>query len=453
MLPRCTVVAPSRHRWMLLGVFAVLYLLLVSPTAAVAQATAVSITNSDYQFDGTNYYYTLFTNHLASSTFSDGESNVGRYGAVGFGGAFDATGVVFSDMTLGSRIRKITNTGKLYTIAGSISETGCTSGSASVARFGGTLSSTYVNAIIAASGGYYIADSQCSSLRFISSTTRITTNISTFVASQTSRPAALAKTPHVGSERSNIFVTDPANNNIRFLTLNTPVTIIDGTIQTGDNIFQPIGIAILPNIHRIVATNLGKDFIYLDYTEDNSGQTQWSTLSKSTTTSSLVTSWDGLHVLYISENNIMSMPVNTAEANAGNAVPTVTFSFTPLLTSAGGADYPETMLLFAPRSKDSYFILTTHRYLIVSATPINDSSSDPGPDPGPDPNPSSSSTPTSSSGPVPPSPPGGEHACDSICRAAIASSSVMACAGLVLIALMIIAPANFISAIIMVPII
>jgi hypothetical protein len=494
-----------RHRWAttllsLVALLGISHALL--PSMGVAAQTAAASSHNGESFDGTNYYYSLFRNHLASSTFPDGGSGVGRYGAVGFGAAFDSTGVVFSDMTRGSRVRKITSTGQLYTITGSSSETGCTAGAASSALFGGILSSNYVNAIISASGGYYIADSQCSMLRYINGTTNVTTNIRTFSASQTSRPAALAKTPYANTQQSNIYITDPANNNIRFLTLNTPITAIEGTIQSGGNIFQPIGIALLPDISRIVATNLGLDFIYLDYTTTpaSSAAASWSKLSNTTTASPLVTSWDGRSVLYISGNNIMSMPVNTAEANAGMASPSVVFTFTPLSITETGTSDPESMLLFAPRSANSYYILTTHRYVIASATPITPPSSSSGSGSGNDSGsgsghhskgsssgshhngsssgshhkgsssgshhkgsssssshyvtPTPTPTPTLTPTPTPTHKPGWHNStCDDVCKGAIASSVVMACAGIVLIVLMIIAPANLLTAIIMVPII
>ncbi|KAK7194638.1 flagellar glycoprotein-like protein [Novymonas esmeraldas] len=48
---------------------------------------------------------------------------------------------------------------------------------------------------------------------------------------------------------------------------------------------------------------------------------------------------------------------------------------------------------------------------------------------------------------------GGEPACDGVCKGAIASSVVMAAAGLVLLVLMIVSPANIFTAVVMVPII
>ncbi|KAL7698985.1 Flagellar glycoprotein-like protein [Lotmaria passim] len=520
-----------------LALLAAPLLALLLSSITVAAQTADSSSNSEYYFDGSNYYYSYFRNYLASNTFPDGGNGVGRYGAVGFGAAFDSTGVVFSDMTRGSRVRKITSDGQLYTIAGSNNKTGCTDTKDGVTLFGGALYPTDinpVNAIIAASGGYYIADSQCSGLRFINATTHVTSTISLFSADNACRPTALAKTPYANTQKSNIYITDPANDNIRFLTLDAPTTAIDkATNWTG--VFQPIGIALLPSISRIVATNLGRDFISLDYTTSaaNSGTAKWLNLSTNTTTNPLVTSWDGLHVEYISDNVIVSMPVNSTAAAEGKAEPKVVFTFTPLSTSETATSYPEKMLLFAPRSAKSYYILTTHRYLVASATPIhpssstsssssssssssggrgnnssssgrgnssnsgsggrgNSSSSSSSSSSGGRGNNSSSSgrgnssssgsggrgnssssssssgnhgnsgssssggsvtpTPTATPTSTPTSTPH-TSTCDGVCKGAIASSVVMACAGITLIVLMIISPANLRTAIIMVPII
>ncbi|KAG5510298.1 hypothetical protein JKF63_07626 [Porcisia hertigi] len=328
---------------------------LISPSSTPAAAQT-----DDGTFDGTNYYYSIFVNNLANVDSVDGPSGVGTYGTVGYGGALVEGSVVFSDMGgSGSAIRAISRDGRLSTIAGSLVEKGCKDGSATEARFGGVpKGNTRVNPVVHTKEGYYVADTVNNALRLIHPTTGRTTTI---VGPTNLRyPTSLAIP---ADKQSSIFISNTGKNQVLYYPdLTSPVGQVTFPNESD---FTPGAITVFPELSRTFIVNSYLQIYCWHYRQPNTASWKVSEPRTADFGRMLSTSSDGTKLLYVNfqGHKILSLDAKASQQTSPALKPELVIELN--LNIIGGA-----VRLFFERSKDSWYILTDTRLLIVSKTPI-----------------------------------------------------------------------------------
>lgn len=194
--------------------------------AATAAAQTVSKANDwskdPIQVTGSTYYYLLF-NSSASTNVVDGPTGTGMICAPAFvGTSFGPDAILFSDMCKsGSAIRFINAYG-VFTLTGSLTETGLRDGSPDVALFGGVLSGNHneCNGITSLDNEFYMADTTNNAIRSFTASGFVSTYIDTSVVEQ--RP--LSNPEYVTMYRdqnriTNLIISDSDNERIVFSTI------------------------------------------------------------------------------------------------------------------------------------------------------------------------------------------------------------------------------------------
>ncbi|KAG5510710.1 hypothetical protein GH5_06931 [Leishmania sp. Ghana 2012 LV757] len=346
---------------LLLIALAVVGLSLQLPTPAAAQV-------SDYNdyYDGTYYYHVIFQSAAGGGDSVDGPSGVGKYGVVGYGGAMLDSGVVFSDMGgSGSAIRHISMRGFLSTIAGSLTMKGNKDGPATEALFSGIASGdSRSNSLVQAEGGFYLADTLNDALRLTDAATRETTTILNSTVLKTPNSLAVS----VIDGKTAVFISNTGLHQVLFFpSLGSPVGQVN---FTGDPYFVPGALAVVPQLSRTFIVNATLQ-MYCWYFKQP-GSTSWKVSSPAMADfgRSLLASKDGTKLLYVTSNG-----TTLASMDA-----TASSSLSPTLRPEKVADLDLAALggkiqLFFQRSADSWYILTTTQFMIVSSTPIHSSSS------------------------------------------------------------------------------
>nr|CAJ2468415.1 unnamed protein product [Leishmania braziliensis] len=341
-----------------------LYVLFQLSAPAAAQSS-----DSDPYYDGIYYYYTLFVNGPGGGDSVDGPSGMGRYGVVGYGGAMVKDGVVFSDMGgSGSAIRLISRNGYISTIAGNLSRKGNNDGPSTEALFGGIASGdSRSNSLASGNGGYYVADTVNSALRFINTSTQTTTTI--LNASVLRTPNSLAIS--IIDDKTSVFLSNTGLHQVLYIpTLSSPVGQVN---FTSDPFFVPGAITVLPELSRAFIVNATLQIYCWSYAQP--GSTSWKVSDPRVADFGriLTTSSDGTKVLYVTSNGstIASLSAIASPTASPALIPEKMIDFNTLVI--GGR-----VQLFFERTPDSWYILTTTKFMIVSATPIQpeDSSSD-----------------------------------------------------------------------------
>ncbi|KAG5484200.1 hypothetical protein CUR178_07355 [Leishmania enriettii] len=349
---------------LLLIALAVVGLSLQLPTPAAAQI----LDYNDYYdyYDGTYYYYVIFQSAVGGSDSVDGPSGVGKYGAVGYGGAMSESGVVFSDMGgSGSAIRHISMTGFLSTIAGSLTMKGNKDGSATEALFSGIASGdSRSNSLVRADGGLYLADTLNDALRLTDTATRETTTILNSTVLKTPNSLAVS----VIDGKTAVFISNTGLHQVLFFpSLGSPVGQVN---FTGDPYFVPGALAVVPQLSRTFIVNATLQ-MYCWYFKQP-GSTTWKVSSPAMSDfgRSLLASRDGTKLLYVTSNGttLASMDATASSSLSPDLLPEKVADLD--LVALGGK-----IQLFFQRSADSWYILTTTQFMIVSSTPIHSSSS------------------------------------------------------------------------------
>ncbi|KAG5484982.1 hypothetical protein LSCM1_07061 [Leishmania martiniquensis] len=342
---------------LLLATFlAVLAVSLQPPTPARAQSSD----SSDY-YDGSYYYHVIFRSAAGGGDSMDGPSGVGKYGAVGYGGAMLQTGVVFSDMGgSGSALRHISKSGFISTIAGSLTMKGNKDGPATEALFGGIPSGdSRANSVVYAEEGFYMADTLNDALRLTNATTRDTTTI--LNATVLKKPSSLAVTTIDG--QTSVFISNTGLHQVLFFpSLGSPVGQVN---FTGDVFFVPGALAVFPHLSRAFIVNATTQIYCWFFKQPGSASWRVSSPAAADFGRALSASADGTKLLYVTSNG------TTLAALVAGASPVVS----PSLLPEKIADFDFDALggevqLFFQRTTDSWYILTTTQFMIVSATPI-----------------------------------------------------------------------------------
>src|SRR5947209_2096336 len=142
----------------------------------------------------------------------------------------DATGMIFVADTGNSRIKRITATGVVTTIAGDVHE-GLADGPANKAQF-----KQPEGIALAAAGALYIADTKDNVIRRLQGSV-VSTIAGTGHGGNVDGAASVAefKAPSAitANEAGNLYIADPANHSIRRIAINGAVTTITGSGKAG----------------------------------------------------------------------------------------------------------------------------------------------------------------------------------------------------------------------------
>ncbi|CAJ1986748.1 FLA1 / Flagellum adhesion protein 1 [Leishmania donovani] len=345
---------PSPHQ-LFAAALAVLCILLHRPAAAQGSSS------SDY-YDGTYYYHVIFRSAPGGGDSTDGPSGVGIYGVVGYGGAMVGGGVVFSDMGgSGSAIRLISKAGYLSTIAGNNRKRGDQDGPSPDALFGGIpTGDSRANSLAYGNGGFYLADTLNNALRFTNATTNVTTTI--LNANTLNTPNSLAVS--IISSKTSVFISNTGYHSVLYIpSLGSPVGQVN---FTSDPYFVPGAITVLSHLSRAFIMNATLQMYCWSYIQPSSKSWKVSTPLAADFGRILQASKDGTQVLYVTANGstIAGLDATASSATSPSLVPQ---KMIDLDTSLIGGK----IQLFFERTSDSWYILTTTQFLIVSATPIH----------------------------------------------------------------------------------
>ncbi|CAG9570044.1 flagellar glycoprotein-like protein [Leishmania major strain Friedlin] len=324
-------------------------------------APAAAQSDSDY-YDGTYYYHVIFRSAPGGGDSVDGPSGVGVYGVVGYGGAMVGGGVVFSDMGgSGSAIRQISNAGYLSTVAGNLRKKGIQDGPSAEALFGGIpTGDSRANSLAYGNGGFYVADTLNDALRFVNATTNVTTTI--LNADTLNTPNSLAVS--IISDKTSVFISNTGYHSVLYIpSLGSPVGEVN---FTSNPYFVPGAITVLPHLSRAFIMNATLQMYCWSYIQPGSQSWKVSTPLAVDFGRILQGSEDGNQVLYVTTNGstIASLDATASPATSPSLVPQKVIDLDTLLI--GGK-----IQLFFQRTSDSWYILTTTQFLIVSATPIH----------------------------------------------------------------------------------
>ncbi|GET86531.1 flagellar glycoprotein-like protein [Leishmania tarentolae] len=346
---------PSSHL-LCAAALALICVLLQGTAPAAAQESS-----SDDYHDGRYYYRVIFRSASGAGDPVDGPSGVGRYGVIGYGGAMVEGGVVFSDMGgSGSAIRMISRNGYLSTIAGNPRKRGARDGPADETLFSGIPSGdSRANSLVYGNGGFYLADTLNDALRFTDATTKVTSTILNDNILKTPNSLAVS----IISSRTSVFISNTGYHSVLYIpSLGSPVGQVN---FTSDPNFVPGAISVFPNLNRAFIVNATLQIYCWSYTQPSSQSWMVSTPLKADFGRILKASEDGTKALYVTTNG------STIAALDATASPTDSPSLVPqkmidLDTSFIGGK----VQLFFERTSDSWYILTTTQFLIVSSTPI-----------------------------------------------------------------------------------
>lgn len=330
----------------LLLVLLALLVLLSAPSVHAQTTPEVVVVNG-------KYVYTIFRSANATSGSSvsprDGASGVGVYCRPSTAGALDSTfGIVFSDMCVGSALRRVNMSG-IFTIAGSLTQLGFADGSATQARFNGLTSGRQdVNGVIKMSSGYYLADSVNSAIRRINIETGETVTVLNS-SSGLEYPTNLAPYPNSAAD---LLISDTSNSNIRF-SQGAFLASIALPSQT-----QPGALALQESSDVLFFVNRTTQLSALQVTT----HATWSVSDPLYTyyASSLALGTDGSELLYVGEGNaVYTVPTNLGTSGATYR-PQVKF---PQLVSG--------LRLIIPRTTTSWFLVTNNAVYLASDTEID----------------------------------------------------------------------------------
>ncbi|WP_394758663.1 NHL repeat-containing protein [Flavobacterium sp.] len=151
----------------------------------------------------------------STSGFQDGTATTAQFGFI-FGISIDASGNLYAADSGNHKIRKISPTGVVSTLAGSTS--GFANGTGASAQFNSPR-----GIFVDSSGAIYVADTDNHKIRKISATGEVTTLAGSTIGftdglgsiAQFSSPSALIK-----DSNGNIYIADRDNNRIRKITIN-----------------------------------------------------------------------------------------------------------------------------------------------------------------------------------------------------------------------------------------